>query len=110
MAIKKKSFVLKVENPLTAVHENNIFVKELAKVIDMKIISGPHSKYINDKGNEGVSSVSIIKTSHICVHSWDKKTPGLMHLDIFSCKTFSTHKIIKYLYKRFKVFGKIKTK
>ena len=108
MFIKKKSFVFKVNNPISSVKENNNFIKELAELIDMKIISGPHSLYITDKGNEGVSSVSIIKTSHICVHSWDKKTPGLMHVDIFSCKNFSIKKITKFLSNRFFIIGKIK--
>lgn len=108
MFIKKKSFVFKAKNPISSVKDNDNFIKELAELIDMKIISGPHSLYITDKGNEGVSSVSIIKTSHICVHSWDKKTPGLMHVDIFSCKNFSIKKIIKFLSTRFFIIGKIK--
>jgi len=108
LKIKKKSFVLKVKNPIKNVKDNDRFVKELAKLIDMRIISGPHSVYIHDKGNEGVSSVSIIKTSHICVHSWDKKTPGEIHLDIFSCKDFSVSKILFFLKKRFQVLGKIR--
>jgi S-adenosylmethionine/arginine decarboxylase-like enzyme len=108
--IKKKSFVFKTTNPVKSVKENNTFVKDIAKILDMKIISGPHSKYINDKGNEGVSSVTIIKTSHICVHSWDKIAPGLVHLDIFSCKNFKVINVIKFLKERFYVIGKIVTK
>jgi len=101
MFIKKNSFVFKTRIPIKSVKENNIFVKDVAKILDMNIIAGPYSKYISDKGNEGVSSVTIIKTSHICVHSWDKIKPGLIHLDIFSCKDFNTVNIVKFLRKRF---------
>jgi len=106
--IKKKSFVFKTKTPITTVKENNNFVKIFAKLIDMKIISGPHSVYITDKGNEGVSSVTIIKTSHICIHSWDKVSPGIMHIDLFSCKNFNIGAIKKFLKKRFNIVGKIK--
>lgn len=110
MFIKKKSFVFKTLFPIKSVKENDKFVKDIAKLLDMEIISGPHSKYISDKGNEGVSSVSIIKTSHICVHSWDKVTPGVIHLDIFSCKQFSVSKIKSFLLQRFKISSKINIK
>lgn len=110
MVIKKKSFVFKTLNPITTVDENDKFVKDIAKVLDMNIISGPHSLYIDDKGNEGVSSVTIIKTSHICVHSWDKRSPGLIHLDVFSCKNFSVKEVKTFLLKRFKIKGKINIK
>jgi S-adenosylmethionine/arginine decarboxylase-like enzyme len=110
MVIKKKSFVFKTLNPIKNVHENDKFVREIARVLDMNIISGPHSLYIDDKGNEGVSSVTIIKTSHICIHSWDQKSPGVIHLDIFSCKLFSVKKVKNFLLKRFNIKGKIHVK
>jgi len=108
MFIKKKSFVFKTLSPIKTVKENDKFVKDIANLLDMNIISGPHSQYISDKGNEGVSSVTIIKTSHICVHSWDRVSPGLIHLDIFSCKNFSVSKIKSFLKKRFEIVGKFK--
>jgi len=101
MIIQKNSFIFKTDRPIKTVKENNKFVKDVARLLDMNIISGPHSKYISDKGNEGVSSVTIIKTSHICVHSWDKISPGIMHLDIFSCKKFKVQKIKSFLKERF---------
>jgi len=110
MVIKKKSFVFRALNPIANVNENDAFVKNIAKIINMDIISGPHSLYIKDKGNEGVSSVTIIKTSHICVHSWDKLKPGLIHLDIFSCKNFRVLDIKRFLCNRFKIKGKIAVK
>jgi S-adenosylmethionine/arginine decarboxylase-like enzyme len=110
MYIQKKSFVFKAFNPISSVEENDKFVHQIAKLLDMNIISGPHSTYIKDKGNEGVSSVTIIKTSHICVHSWDKVAPGVIHLDIFSCKKFSVKNVSDFLKKRFNLKGKINLK
>ena len=103
MIIQKNSFILTVNDPIKTVRENNKFVRDIAHLLKMKIVSGPHSKYIADKGNEGVSSVTIIKTSHICVHSWDKISPGIIHLDIFSCKKFNVREIKTFLMERFNI-------
>jgi len=36
-------------------------------------------------GNQGLTSVTIIETSHIAVHVWDEVSPALMQMDVYSC-------------------------
>jgi S-adenosylmethionine/arginine decarboxylase-like enzyme len=64
------------------------WIRSLIKKIDMKLLAGPYTTYVNEKGNKGMTSVAIIETSHIALHIWDETNPGLMQLDVYSCADF----------------------
>lgn len=64
------------------------WVRALIKRIDMKLLAGPYTTYVNEPGNKGLTTVAIIETSHIAVHIWDETDPGLMQLDVYSCADF----------------------
>ncbi len=61
------------------------WIKELVKRLDMTIMSGPHIEYCHLPGNRGLTTVSIIETSHVAAHLWDEVTPALLQLDVYSC-------------------------
>ena len=65
------------------------WIRSLIKKIDMKLLAGPYTTYVNEKGNKGMTSVAIIETSHIALHIWDEVSPGLMQLDVYSCADFN---------------------
>ena len=65
------------------------WIRGLIKKIDMKLLAGPYTTYVNDTGNKGMTSVAIIETSHIALHIWDEVSPGLMQLDVYSCANFN---------------------
>ena len=65
------------------------WIRSLIKKIDMKLLAGPYTTYVNEKGNKGMTSVVIIETSHIALHIWDEVSPGLMQLDVYSCADFN---------------------
>ena len=65
------------------------WVRSLIKKIDMKLLAGPYTTYVNEKGNKGMTSIAIIETSHIALHIWDEVSPGLMQLDVYSCADFN---------------------
>ena len=65
------------------------WVRALIKRIDMKLLAGPHTTYVSEKGNKGLTAVAIIETSHIALHIWDEINPGLMQLDVYSCASFN---------------------
>jgi len=44
------------------------WIRLLIKKIDMKLLAGPYTTYVNEKGNKGMTSVVIIETSHIPLH------------------------------------------
>ena len=60
------------------------FIK-LIEDIDMKLLSGPHIKYVDVPGNKGMTGVCIIETSHIAMHVWDEPDPALIQLDVYTC-------------------------
>ena len=65
------------------------WIRSLIKKIDMKLLAGPYTTYVGEKGNKGMTSVAIIETSHIALHIWDEVRPGLMQLDVYSCADFN---------------------
>ena len=65
------------------------WIRSLIKKIEMKLLAGPYTTYVNEKGNKGMTSVAIIETSHIALHIWDETNPGLMQLDVYSCADFT---------------------
>jgi len=64
------------------------WMSELVDRIGMKVLSGPHAKYVSVPGNAGVTGVTIIETSHIAMHVWDEQSPALMQLDVYTCGPF----------------------
>lgn len=82
--------------PKDTVYMKSWFEK-LIKTIDMKILDGPHLVYCDMEGNRGLTGIAIIETSHIALHSWDEINPGLIELDIFSCKNFDPNDVIDAL-------------
>jgi len=56
-------------------------LKALVKIIDMKILSGPHTVWCDTPGNVGYSSAIIIETSSITWHSWNHTNE--LHRHIF---------------------------
>lgn len=77
-----------VNKPPMATDIIETWLKDLINAIDMKILSGPHAVYLDKAGNRGLTAVTIIETSHIAIHVWDEDSPGLIQLDVYSCKEF----------------------
>ncbi|MDA9735171.1 S-adenosylmethionine decarboxylase [SAR116 cluster bacterium] len=77
------------------------WTRSLIKKIDMKLLAGPYTTYVNEKGNKGMTSVTIIETSHIALHIWDEVSPGLMQLDVYSCANFNPQDVFDEVNKLF---------
>ena len=61
------------------------WVIDLVDSIGMKLLSGPHVEYVDVPGNVGMTTVSIIETSHIAIHTWEEPDPALMQIDVYTC-------------------------
>ena len=68
----------------------------------MKLLAGPYTTYVGEKGNKGMTSVAIIETSHVALHIWDEEKPGLMQLDVYSCANFHPQDIFDKVNELFK--------
>lgn len=77
------------------------WIRKVIKCIDMKILGGPYTTYCDVKGNKGMTSVTIIETSHIALHTWDEVSPALLQLDVYSCANFDPNIIFQLVNEEF---------
>jgi S-adenosylmethionine/arginine decarboxylase-like enzyme len=77
------------------------WIRSLIRKIEMKLLAGPYTTYVNEKGNKGMTSVAIIETSHIALHIWDETNPGLMQLDVYSCADFTPQDVFNEIEQTF---------
>jgi len=97
--LKHKHILIRadVQQPPKTTDEVIAWLTKLIKDIDMKILDGPYAKRVDMKGNEGVTGMAIIETSHVVIHTWDAISPSLIQLDVYSCKDFNPLLILNSL-------------
>ena len=83
-----------VRHPITSERELKKWLRDLVKLIDMKIVKGPYASYVEVPGNRGVTGMVMIETSHIAFHAWDEERPSLVQCDIYSCAEFSVPEVL----------------
>ena len=93
----------KVNKPMTTEDEAIIFLTDLVKSIDMKIIKGPFASYVEVEGNRGLTAIVMIETSHIAFHIWDEKTPAALQFDLYTCGTLNAQSVLKTIKEAFEV-------
>lgn len=95
--LEHKHLIVRAElnNPPYNVHEIKEWMKDLVKQIDMNILMGPYAVYSDMVGNQGLTAVTIIETSHIAMHVWDEVEPGLMQLDVYTCSKLNIEDVFK---------------
>ncbi|MAV82576.1 MAG: S-adenosylmethionine decarboxylase [Pelagibacteraceae bacterium] len=105
MTVKHKHLIIRanIKKPPTNKDINTLtdWIRQLIKKIDMKILGGPYTTYCEIKGNKGMTSVTIIETSHIALHTWDEINPALLQLDVYSCADFDPKIIFELVNKEF---------
>ena len=87
------------KTPFLDIKFTESWLRHVVNIIDMEILHAPVAVKCNEKDNEGISAFCLITTSHISLHSWEKRSPNLLQLDIYSCKDFSQSIIEKELQK-----------
>ena len=63
----------------------------------MKLLFGPIARYVDVEGNEGLTAIAMIETSHIAMHIWEKEDPPLLQLDVYTCGPFVPGIVLKSL-------------
>lgn len=102
MSLKHKQLImaLEVKWPPKDAAEAKHFLSFLIKRIDMAIAASselpenPIGYYCELPGNEGVTAVGILETSHCALHSWNLDSPAKLQFDLYSCKEFDVPYII----------------
>ena len=73
------------------------WMRYLIQDIDMKLLFGPIARYVDVEGNEGLTAIAMIETSHIAMHIWDHEDPPLLQLDVYTCGALKPEIILKAL-------------
>ena len=87
------------ESPFVNENFTNKWIENYHKLIEMNLLCSPKSVRCEELNNEGISSFCLITTSHVCLHSWDKKSPNLVQLDVYSCKDFNVDTVLNEINK-----------
>lgn len=69
----------------------------LVEKMGMRIMSGPHSVYVDRDGLRGWSGSVLIETSHIALHVWEDAEPKLLQLDVYTCGAMQPDTIAEHL-------------
>lgn len=93
----------KVKDPMDTEQQGIDFLRSLVESIDMKIIQGPFSSYVDKEGNKGLTAIVMIETSHIAFHIWDEPNPGLLQFDLYTCGTLDLDKVINKISSAFSI-------
>ncbi len=100
MQLDHKHLVLRAEVNVCpredSLHQILKWMKQLIIKIDMKLMQGPAISYVDQPGNRGTTCMALIETSHIVIHIWDEPNPGIVQLDIYSCKEFELQTVITH--------------
>ena len=73
------------------------WMRYLIQDIGMKLLFGPVTRYVDVEGNEGLTAIAMIETSHIAMHIWEKEDPPLLQLDVYTCGPFVPGTVLKAL-------------
>ncbi len=65
----------------------------LVDAVNMQVLMEPNCVWCNDEGNEGVTGMVGITTSHSSIHFW----PEHYMFDLYSCKEFEVETVIELL-------------
>lgn len=85
------------EKPFTTSSDLNKWFVELVNKVEMEVVAGPTSVYVDEEGNEGITGTVTLATSHSSMHIWDNIHPSLFQFDIYSCKKYDIQTVFDHL-------------
>lgn len=87
----------KIQNPPKEEQPLNEWLESLVEKVGMKVILGPNSIYVDEPGNEGITGVVILATSHASIHIWDAEQPAMFQFDLYSCKDYKPTDVLNHI-------------
>jgi len=107
MSVQHKHILInaQITNPLDTYQEAIDFLDDLVESIGMKKLMGPLAEYVKTPGNQGVTAIVGIETSHIAFHIWDENMPARLQFDLYTCGPLDRALVLDKVIKRFDVIG-----
>jgi S-adenosylmethionine/arginine decarboxylase-like enzyme len=88
-----------VDNPPMTADAGTDWLRELVDIIDMQILMDATAIFCEDLGNEGVTGIVGLTTSHASFHSWHDAPRPFISFDLYSCRHFAVEKVFEHLAK-----------
>lgn len=86
-----------ISKPPMSADEGKEWLHQLVELVDMQILLEANAIYCEDLGNEGVTGVVGLTTSHASFHAWHQVDEPYIRMDLYSCKDFSSFDVINHL-------------
>lgn len=86
-----------VDRPPMSDTDGTNWLRKLVDVIDMQILMNAQAIYCEDLGNEGVTGIVGLTTSHASFHSWHNVIEPFISVDVYSCNTFDTQAVFQHM-------------
>jgi S-adenosylmethionine/arginine decarboxylase-like enzyme len=87
----------RVRNPERTPQFVENWLLELVHAIDMKVLISPKVVRCDLIGNEGVTGIICLQTSHASIHVWDKAPVPYLNMDLYSCKPFDLNVVVDHV-------------
>ena len=85
-----------VSKPPKTAEEGTTWLSELVVKIDMKVLIKPQAVVCNTFGNEGVTGIVCLETSHASFHSWSEIDQPFINFDVYSCADFDAKTVMDH--------------
>lgn len=72
------------------------FVRLVAGV-GMNVVISPQVVNLQTPGNEGITGIVTIETSHSSIHVWESLEVAFLQFDLYSCKAFDPAIVLKFI-------------
>lgn len=86
-----------VKNPPTESARVEKWLLRLVEKVGMKVLIEPKAVKCDTLGNEGVTGIVCIETSHASIHVWSECDRPFLKMDLYSCKEFDPNAVIKMI-------------
>ena len=75
------------------------FMTGLVSHIRMNVLMGPYTTWCGDEGNEGITSMIGLTTSHSTIHIWNLELPeySKIRFDLYSCAHYDVNEVFEYI-------------
>lgn len=73
------------------------WVVRLIDALNMQVLYGPFSMYCDIPGNKGITSVTLLTTSHIIIHIFEEENYSEIQLDVYSCSNIDLEVVFSFL-------------
>ncbi|NJO63351.1 MAG: S-adenosylmethionine decarboxylase [Richelia sp. RM2_1_2] len=89
-----------VNNPPRDVEVAKAWITVLVGQIGMRLVDklpeNPTGFYSDMPGNQGITAIAIIETSHVTLHIWDEEDPAVIQFDVYSCSDFQPSEVLAH--------------